>query len=164
MKVTEASPGRLVLHHHSRLSEIVVILFMCVFGALAWLVFPVDYTLSMILLGCVILGGGLFLIVSVRTTIIFDRIHDVVLIRQKRFLRTREREVRLSDVMAATLLPEGAAEARKGGVVALALRAQAKKAVPLTPEPVAARVSEITMATINRWLGRAEAGISPLRA
>lgn len=164
MKIAEATPGRMVLHHRGLLSEIAVILFMALFGGLAWIVFPVDYPLAMALLGCAILGGLLFLVVSVRTTIIFDRIHNIVLIRQKTLLRTHEREVRLSDVAAAMLLPDGKHRADRGGIIALALRTGDKAAVPLTPEPVGSRVSDVALGAINGWLERAGTGVSPLRA
>lgn len=154
MKVIEESPGRLVLQQRAIMAETVMVVFMAIFGGLSWIVYPADYTLSMVLLGCVIIGALFFLSVSVRTTVEFDRIHSVVKIRQQSFLRDRRREMSLAEVAEARLLADDPAHPKSGGIVALVLRpGHARTTVPLTPQPAAARATEAAVGIINRWLG-----------
>lgn len=154
MRVIEESPGRLILQQRAVLAETVMVIFMAIFGVLAWVVYPVDYLLSMALLGCVIVGALLFLTMSIRTTVEFDRIHNVVKIRQQSFLRDRRREVAMADITKALLIADDPARPAAGGIVALALvPGHPKPNVPLTPQPVAGKVTEEAVGTINRWLG-----------
>lgn len=154
MRVVEESPGRLILQQRAVLAETVMMVFMGIFGALAWVIYPVDYLLSMALLGCVIVGALFFLTVSVRTTVEFDRIHNVVKIRQKSFLRDRQREMSLAEVAAAQLIADDPARPASGGIVALSMRpGHAKPTVPLTPQPIAGEATQNAVGAINRWLG-----------
>ena len=156
MKIVEQSKGRLVLSHRGVLAEFAVLAFMIVVGGLAWIVSPVDYWLSMALFGCVVLAAVLFLAVSVRTTVIFDRVHTVVLIRRKTLFRTTEREVPLAEVAEAMLLLEGASKPQGGGIVALAMRPGSRKpTVPLVPDALPDRDATAALGAINRWLAAA---------
>lgn len=156
MRIVEQNRGRLVLSHRAVLAEFAVLAFMVVMGGLAWIVSPVDYWLSMALLAAVITAAVLFLAVAVRTTVIFDRIHTIVLIRRKTLFRTTEREVPLADVAEAMLLLEEAARPGRGGIVALAMRPGSRRtSVPLTPDPIRDRDAAAAMGAINRWLAAA---------
>lgn len=156
MKIVEQSKGRLVLTHHGVVAELAVLAFMVVFGGLAWVVSPVDFWLSMALFGCVITAAVLFLAVSVRTTVIFDRVHTVVLIRRKTLFRTSEREVPLAEVAEAMLLLEESSKPQGGGIVALAMRPGARRAtVPLTADALRARDARAALGAINGWLAMA---------
>lgn len=156
MKIVETTKGRLVLCHRGVVSELAVLLFMALFGGLAWAVFPVDVKLSFALLGCVIIGAVLYLLISVRTTVIFDRVHNMVLIRRQSAFRARDREVPLAEVTEATLLTDGGGRADGAGIVALALRpGSPRKTVPLLTEGLPRREAAETLGTINNWLGMA---------
>lgn len=154
MKVVESTQGRLVLRHRGFLAEAAVILFMALMGGLAWLVYPVDYVLSLILLACVLMAGVVFLLLSVSTTVIFDRIHNLVLIRRTSAFRAREREVPLAEVARVTLLPTGLGNVDHSGIIALDMRAGSPRGqVPLTPEPLPRREGQAALGAINDWLG-----------
>lgn len=153
MKIVEQSKGRLVLSHRGVLAEVAVLAFMTVFGSLAWIVSPVDFWLSMALFACVITAAVLFLAVSVRTTVIFDRIHTVVLIRRKTLFRTTERALPLAEVAEAMLLLEETAKPQGGGIIALAMRPGSRKpTVPLMPDALPDRQATAALGAINRWL------------
>jgi hypothetical protein len=147
VKVVEDTPGRLILEQTPSLTEILLFSCMLIFGVLAFLIYPIQPQLAVLVVVFIVIGTLLVLIFVVRTTVSLDRLHQNITIRQRSFLRNQISRMSLKDVTGATLIGAG------GSTLALQLRPGLdRQTLPIAQVSTSSTNPTVAVDTINRWL------------